>query len=92
MAIFVTGAVREPNVVQLIRSLTPRLLINDGPLSELLTRALCLEDLAIYRTCVVSVVLFVWQPLPMCVTEPLQVRNYAEFSSQGYQHNKHMLY
>ena len=32
MAIFVTGAVREPNVVQLIRSLTPRLLINDGPL------------------------------------------------------------
>ena len=31
MAISVTGAVREPNVVQLIRSLTSRLLINDGP-------------------------------------------------------------
>ena len=67
MAISVTGAVREPNVVQLIRSLTSRLLIKMDPLSELLMRALCFpEDLAIHPTCILSVVLFVWQPLPMC--------------------------
>jgi len=51
-----------------IRSLTSRLLSNDGlPLLELLTRALplCLEYLAIHPTCVVSVFLC-GNPLPVC--------------------------
>ena len=48
--------------------LTSRLLIIDVlTLLELLTRALCLEDLAIHQTCIVSAVLFVWQLLDLYV-------------------------
>ena len=38
----------------------------DSPFKKLLTRVLCLETLAIHLTCIVSVFLLVWQPLPMC--------------------------
>ena len=43
------------------------LICDDGaPFQSFWREHCCLEDLEIHLTCVVSVVLFVWQPLPMC--------------------------
>ena len=67
VAISVTGAVREPNVVQLIRSGWH--LVCWLPLFQSFWREHCawkISNSSNLCSGIVSVVLFVWQPLPMC--------------------------